>query len=325
MGVLGEAFENIRSYLSLASVMDVVDVAIVAFAIYKLMVLVRKSTAAQVLKGIALLVVVLALSGLFGLNVINYILTTMMQVGFIAVIIMFQPELRKILEKFGANRFNRFFMHREGDAAESGVVISQVVSACGTFSQEKTGALIVFERRVLLDDLVRTGTIINADVSTMLVKNIFFKNAALHDGAMIIRENRVLAAGCVLPNSSNTSLSRDLGTRHRAGVGVSEASDAVVVIVSEETGTISVATDGMLKRHLTTETLMALLRKELLPAEEGEDATSAVRKRVNKVVSSMRSTFVRPPKEKKESGVDKNGWKSRKKRRADKNGGEDVE
>ena len=274
MGILGEALQNIRSYLSLASIVDVLDVALVAFVIYKVMVLVRKTTAAQVLKGIALLVVLLAFSGLIGLSVTNYILSTLMQVGFIAIIIMFQPELRRMLEQVGASRFTHILSRQNEDEEETDRVIGQVVNACSTFSQQRTGALIVFERNVLLSDLVESGTVINADVSSMLIKNIFFKNAALHDGAMIIRENRILAAGCVLPNSTNVNLSRDLGTRHRAGVGASEASDAVVVIVSEETGTISVATGGMLKRHLNTETLTALLHKELAAAGpiDGDDS-----------------------------------------------------
>ena len=274
MGIISEALQNIRSYLSLASIVDILDVALVAFCIYKLMVLVRKTTAAQVLKGIALLVVLLAFSGLIGLNVTNYILSTFMQVGFIAVIIMFQPELRRMLEQVGASRLTRIISRQNDEAEETERVIGQVVSACSTFSQQKTGALIVFERNVLLSDIVQTGTVINADVSAMLIKNIFFKNAALHDGAMIIRENKILAAGCVLPNSSNVNLSRDLGTRHRAGVGASEASDAVVVIVSEETGTISVAVDGMLKRHLNTETLAALLRKELVTSGDTDGSDS---------------------------------------------------
>lgn len=293
MGVIGEALQNIKNYLSLASFMDLIDVAIVAFVIYKLMVLVRKSTAAQVLKGIALLVVMLALSGLLGLNVIRYILSATMQVGLLAVIIMFQPELRKMLEQVGASRFPKLFGRDAiGDAPGAERVIAQVVSACSTFSQQKTGALIVFERRVLLSDLAKTGTIINADVSSMLIKNIFFKNAALHDGAMIIRENRVLAAGCVLPNSANANLSRDLGTRHRAGVGASEASDAIVVVVSEETGTISVAVGGMLKRHLNTETLAALLRKELLPSSD-QSAAKGVKNKVKRAALKVRGAASR--------------------------------
>ena len=290
MGVFTEALQNIKNYLSLASIVDVLDVLIVAFAIYKIIVLVRKTTAAQVLKGIALLVVALALSGLIGLNVINYILTTTMQVGLIAIIIMFQPELRKILERVGSNQFPKLFAHgsAEGNAAEQ--VIAQVVDACATFSAEKTGALIVFERRVLLSDIIKSGTLIDADVSSMLVKNVFFKNAALHDGAMIIRENRIIAAGCVLPNSANANLSRDLGTRHRAGVGASEASDAVVVIVSEETGTISVAVDGMLKRHLNTETLAALLRKELISSADS-DMSRGLKSGAKRITSVVRDVL----------------------------------
>ena len=187
----------------------------------------------------------------------------------LALIILFQPEIRRILEQMGSRRFIAFFTHTEaGNIMEQ--TISQTVLACTEMSQSRTGALIVFEREILLDDMVRSGTVLDASVSSELLKNIFFVKAPMHDGAVIVRHGRLLGAGCMLPLSKNVNLSRDLGMRHRAGIGMSENSDAVVVIVSEETGSISVAIGGMLKRHLKPETLENLLRNELLPQEESE-------------------------------------------------------
>ena len=190
--------------------------------------------------------------------------------GVLALVILFQPEIRRILEEVGSRRFIAFFSRTEaGTAVEQ--AIDQTVLACTEMSQSRTGALIVFERENLLDDMVRSGTVLDAAVSSELLKNIFFVKAPMHDGAVIVRNGRVLGAGCMLPLSKNVNLSRDLGMRHRAGIGMSENADAVVVIVSEETGSISVAIGGMLKRHLKPETLANILRNELLPQEADED------------------------------------------------------
>ena len=218
---------------------------------------------------------VLALSYAFQLNGIYYILNKLMEWGVLALIILFQPEIRRILEQVGSRRIVAFFSHSEaGNVMEQ--TIGQTVLACTEMSQSRTGALIVFEREIMLDDLVRSGTVLDASVSSELLKNIFFVKAPMHDGAVIVRHGRILGAGCMLPLSKNMNLSRDLGMRHRAGIGMSENSDAVVVLVSEETGSISVAVGGMLKRHLMTETLEQLLRNELLPQpeeDEGEKRT----------------------------------------------------
>jgi len=264
-----EALENLRNYVQLADFIDVADILIVAFIIYKLLGLIRNTTAAQVLKGIALLLVLLGLSAVLNLKMLEYIMTNFMQVGFIAVIILFQPELRKVLETAGASRFPKLILSKgETDQNRIEMTIVQIVNACNTLSLQKIGALIVFERKVFLNEAIKTGTILDAQVSSMLIKNLFFPKAALHDGAAIIRDGRLIAAGCMLPLTNNIHLSRDLGMRHRAGVGVSEQSDAVVIIVSEETGSISVAVGGMLKRHLSTDTLSVLLKNELNPREE---------------------------------------------------------
>ncbi|MDD3346304.1 diadenylate cyclase CdaA [Oscillibacter sp.] len=257
----------IGRYLLTIQVTDVLDIAIMAFVMYKVLILVQSTKAASLLKGLFVFLAALVVSYLLHLNGINYIMSKMVEWGVLALIILFQPEIRRVLEQMGSRRFIAFFTHTEsGNTLEQ--TIGQTVLACTEMSQSRTGALIVFEREMLLDDMVRSGTVLDAAVSSELLKNIFFVKAPMHDGAVIIRGGRVLGAGCMLPLSKNVNLSRDLGMRHRAGIGMSENSDAVVVIVSEETGSISVAIGGMLKRHLKPETLENLLRNELLPQEE---------------------------------------------------------
>ncbi len=246
------------------------DIAIMAYILYRILLLVRSTKAASLIKGLMVFLAAVLLSSVFSLRGINFILSRMVDWGVLALIILFQPEIRRILEQMGSRRFMAFF----SPAAAADVMeqaISQTVLACVEMSKTHTGALIAFEREILLDEPLRTGTVLDAAVSSELVKNLFFVKAPLHDGAVLIRRGRILGAGCVLPLSRNANLSRDLGTRHRAGLGLSETTDAVVVIVSEETGTISVAAGGMLKRHLKAETLENLLRNELLPPEDGED------------------------------------------------------
>ena len=258
-------------YLLTLQITDMLDILIIAFLLYKLLTLVRSTKAASLLKGLLAFFALLALSNLFNLRGITYILSKLMEMGVLALIILFQPEIRRILEQLGSRRIVAFFSHSEaGNVMEQ--TIGQTVLACTEMSQSRTGALIVFEREIMLDEFVRSGTVLDAAVSSELLKNIFFVKAPMHDGAVIVRHGRILGAGCMLPLSKNVNLSRDLGMRHRAGIGMSENSDAVVVIVSEETGSISVAIGGMLKRHLKPETLENLLRNELLPQEESGEA-----------------------------------------------------
>ena len=188
-------------------------------------------------------------------------MTNVFEIGMIALVIVFQPELRRLLERVGTHSLRMLISRNEQGTSER--VLNQVVNACEIMSNEKTGVLLVFERDSTLDDYMKSGTIVDAEISSELLRNLFFTKAALHDGAVIVRHNRIAAAGCVLPLTESTTISSDLGTRHRAGIGVSEVSDAVVVIVSEETGIISVAVGGMLKRGLKKETLHKLLRTEL--------------------------------------------------------------
>ena len=262
--------EDIGRYLTLLKVTDFVDIAIIIFLVYKLLSLVKSTRAENILKGVAIFLLALGLSTALDLRAVKYILSHVVDWGILALIILFQPEIRRVLEQVGSRRLVAFFIHEES-ASTMEQAIGQTVLACTEMSQSRTGALIVFEREILLDDMVRSGTVLDAAVSAELLKNIFFVKAPMHDGAVIVRHGRVLGAGCMLPLSKNVNLSRDLGMRHRAGIGMSENSDAVVVIVSEETGSISVAIGGMLKRHLKPETLENLLRNELLPREEDSE------------------------------------------------------
>ncbi|MBQ2840803.1 MAG: diadenylate cyclase CdaA [Oscillospiraceae bacterium] len=264
MDVIGQ----IGRYLTLFGIWDAVDILIVAYIVYKLIAFSRRTNAGQVIKGIVLLLLIAQVSSLLGLNLLNYLLVNTMQLGLLALVVLFQPELRKAFERFGVKLFSQFSFDRTEDVSELEHAILQTVDACKNLSWSRTGALIVFERELLLDNIIRTGTALDSKVTSELLKNIFYPKAPLHDGALIIQKGRIAAAGCMLPLSGNTSLSKQLGMRHRAGVGMSENSDAVVVVVSEETGSVSVAIGGMLKRHLAPETLEKLLRNELMPKSE---------------------------------------------------------
>ncbi len=266
MEVIGSALEKATKYLMTMGISDFIDIIIVAFLLYKSIWFVRKTNSRNLAKGIVLIVVALWLSSeeVLGLTMINYLLRKAVELGLIALLILFQPELRRLLERVGSTFSN-------GRASSTTVLeeaIEQTVHACKDMSASRTGALIIFERGVNLTHIMSTGTVINSDVSSELLKNIFFNKAPLHDGAVIIRDAKIAAAGCVLPLTQLTNLSKDLGMRHRAGIGMSENSDAVVVIVSEESGAVSVAIDGMLKRHLTPERLDTLLHEQLIMPED---------------------------------------------------------
>ena len=257
---------------------DYLDIIIVAYLLYRILPLIRTTGTARVAKAVVVIIIVAWVTDEWNMYTISFILEQFLQVGLIALVVLFQPELRRMLDHLGNMKLSKFF-GAEKPVAEMEPVIGQTVMACEVMSRERVGALIVFARENHLDEYYKTGTLIDAQVSEQLIRNIFFPKAALHDGAMIIRDGRVAVAGCVLPLSESDRLSADLGTRHRAGVGISEVSDAVVVIVSEETGTISVAVGGMLKRHLAPQTLERLLRNELCPNEAPMQDNLAVRLR----------------------------------------------
>lgn len=262
-----DGIQQALRYIQTIEFSDLLDVAIIAYIFYQLMILTKHSQAGQVLKGVILVISLLWLSDLFNLHVLNFMLDSVVQVGFLALIVVFQPEIRHFLGQVGSGNMKRLFRYQmDSNALE--LAITETVSAYRDMSRNRVGALTVFERTSILNDCIRTGTALDAGVSSELLKNIFYPKAPLHDGAVIIREGRIVGAGCVLPLSGNSNISRELGTRHRAGLGITEHTDAVVVICSEETGSISVATEGMLKRHLAPETLERLLRNELLTAPE---------------------------------------------------------
>ena len=271
-----DAIQNFFQTITGMQWSDYLDIAVVAFLIYKLLPLIRTPSTMRIARAVLALVVIAWITDAAHLYTLSFILNQFLAIGLLAFVVLFQPELRRMLDHLGSVKLGSFFGSSK-PVQEMDAVISQTVMACEIMSRERIGALIVFAREQRLEEYFKTGTQIDAQVSEQLLRNIFFKNSPLHDGATIIRDGRVAAAGCVLPLSESHRLSVDLGTRHRAGVGMTEASDAVVVIVSEENGTISVASDGMLKRHLAPQTLAKLLRNELCPQDpEIRDLNPAV-------------------------------------------------
>lgn len=257
---------------------DYLDIFVVAFIIYKALPLLRSTGAMRVARVVLAFFVITWLTDIMELYTLNFLLDQVLAVGLIAIVVLFQPELRRMVDHLSSVKLKRLLgMNQVTDQMD--MVIAQTVQACDIMSRERVGALIVFAKDVHLEEYMKSGTAIDGQVSEQLIRNIFFPKAALHDGAMIIKEGRVAAAGCVLPLSDSTRLSADLGTRHRAGVGMSEATDAVVVIVSEETGAISVAVGGMLKRHLAPQTLERLLHNELCPQPQAQEENLAVKLR----------------------------------------------
>jgi diadenylate cyclase len=269
------------NFINTITVVDIFDILVVAYLIYVVIRFIQDTRAWQVLKGIILLLVILQVSQLVGLNTVNYILSSLLQIGLLALVIVFQPELRKALEKAGASRFSFFqwfgtFPQQQRDVIQE--TIDSVCEACELLSQHKIGALIVFERKLDLEDVIKTGTVLNANIGSQLIVNIFFPNSPLHDGAIILREGKLYAAGCFLPLSQNQDISKELGTRHRAALGLAEAYDPLVVVVSEERGTISLAKDRSMLRNLSIDTLKAALEHNLIADEKKETRRSLFRK-----------------------------------------------
>jgi len=242
---------------------DFLDIGILSLVIYKMLWMMRKTSSGRVLRGIMILIGTMVLSSAIRLTATSFLLNKAVEWGILVLVILFQPEIRRFLERVGSSRLGLNFTTNKESLMDVETAITQTTEAYADLSRDKVGALMVFERHNLLDDVIKTGTPLDCAVSSELLKNIFWNKAPLHDGAVIVRDGRIVGAGCMLPLSGNVNLSRDLGMRHRAGIGMSEHSDAVVVIVSEETGSISAAVGGMLKRHLAPETLERLLRNEL--------------------------------------------------------------
>ncbi len=279
MREITELFQGAISAFVSIGVSDILDILVVAFIIYKLLNMVHAGSTARVAKAIVILIILTVVTSVAKMHMLNFILTNILSLGFLALVILFQPELRRALERLGAKSFFQL-VGGPSQKSEMEEAILATVSACEIMSKERIGVLMAFERDVPLEEYFKTGTMVDARMSEQILRNIFFPKAALHDGAVIVRNGRVAAAGCVMPLSENPHLHSDLGTRHRAGIGTSEVSDAVVVIVSEETGTISVAIGGMLKRHLAPQTLERLLTNALIPEVEEKKTIWSRLKRV---------------------------------------------
>lgn len=273
---MGEILNSMWIQLTHMKWSDYLDILVVAFLIYKVLPLFRSAGTLRILKGIVAVMLIAWVTDILDMHAMYYMVEQVMTVGLLALVILFAPELRRILDHLGNVKITKFFgsEHSEQDLS---AVIEQTVTACEQLSKEKVGALIVFARDNSLEEYRKTGIQVDAKVSDPLLRNIFFHNSPLHDGAVIVTDGRIDCAGCVLPLSNNPRIPKELGTRHHAAVGMSEASDAVIVVVSEETGTISVAVGGMLKRHLAPQMLNRLLRNELMPENDQREDSLALR------------------------------------------------
>ena len=266
--------ENITAYINtvLSSpyniIMFIIDITLVIFIAVKFFQFVKGTRALQLLKGIMFLIVATMLSSLLDLKILNFILTSFMTYGVILLIVMFQPELRRALEQLGSNKINKFFGIEQDIVTKIKENIYKVSIAATELSNTKTGALIVIERDIKLKDIIDTGVAIGAEISPQLLVNIFQPNTPLHDGAVIISESKIMAAACMLPLASDKNISKKLGTRHRSAIGISKESDCVVIVVSEETGKISVAKNGTLIADVKEDALKQILIKNLVPKVE---------------------------------------------------------
>ncbi len=262
---------SIVEYLRLVTVTDLIDIAILSYIIYKCIGILQRTNAAKVAKALLILVAALWISYQFNLDAVNFVLGKTLELGFLALVVIFQPEIRRFLEQLGSgSTFSRFFRSNDTPATGLDKAIDEIVEAYGELAKNRVGALVVFERSTDLSHIIASGTPFSATITSELIKNIFYPKAPLHDGAVVVRKGMIASAACMLPMSESMNLSKELGMRHRAGLGMSERSDAVVAIVSEESGAISVAIHGNLRRHLSPETLGRVLRNELLPHEDPE-------------------------------------------------------
>ncbi len=277
-------FDYAIRFIKVMRMSDCVDIFIVTIAVYYCFMAIRGTRAMQLLRGIAIAAAVFAISNFLRLDTLSYILGKVFQGAMIAVIVIFQPELRNLLEHMGRLKLGHFLglAFDSGEEIKTAQVIDNIAYAAEDLSAEKTGALIVIERGTRLGEYMNSGTTLDANVTTELLKNIFVPNTPLHDGAVIIRGNKIITAGCVLPLTANTNLSSELGTRHRAALGLSEASDAIIVVVSEETGKISIAINGSLMRNMTRQSLTKALTKLLNKETESVDYAKKLRFRKSK-------------------------------------------
>lgn len=248
------------------SISSILDIIVVAYIFYKVYALIKETRAEQLLKGIILMIMLIPISYILKLEMLNFILNKTLTIGLLSVVIIFQPEIRRVLEHIGRSAFEE--LHKIQDEEKRNITVNEIVNAVVNLAETKTGALIVIEQSTRLGDILNSGTILDANVTSNLLENIFVVNTPLHDGATIIRKDKILASGCVLPLTNNNTISKKLGTRHRAAIGLSEISDAIILIVSEETGIVSLAINGRLTRNYDKEKLRIILLKMLEHSEK---------------------------------------------------------
>ena len=266
-----------------------IDIFLVVFLIFHLLKIVKDSRAWQLIKGIALLIIVTWVSGILNLNILNYILSAIMNWGVILIIIIFQPEIRRALEQLGTNRFTQFFGMDKDIATKTKEDIYKIAIAATELAKTKTGALIVIERDIKIKDIISTGVIIDGEVSPQILVNIFVPNTPLHDGAVVISDNKIAAAACMLPLAGDKDIAKELGTRHRAAIGISKESDAIAVVVSEETGKISVAKDGTLIADVREDVLKKILINNVITKRfpENPNKEKGLKKKIKKFHKNM--------------------------------------
>lgn len=258
----------ILNTISLLTINDILDILIVTFSIYKCLMLIKETRAETLIKGVIFILISWKIAEIAQFRMLQFLLKNLLTMGIFALLVLFQPELRRALEFIGRGKFSKSLLNSDDEFYEK---IDYIVTACDDMSKTKTGALIVIEREIGLNEIINTGTNIDAIISDSLIKNIFFKNSPLHDGALIIKKGKISAAGCILPLTQNTSVNKDLGTRHRAALGVIEKSDAIVIVVSEETGVISICCDNQISRYLDKNSLSSILKSKFKISKKNQN------------------------------------------------------
>ena len=260
---------SIQSIMSNFRPEDALDIAIVSYIVYKMIGFIRETRAMQLIRGLVIIIVAFFVSDIFNLYLLNWLLKSLFTMGLFAVVVLFQPELRRALEQVGRKNLMNTNSFRNIDKNKAVETVDALVSAIDDFSATRTGALIAIERETMLNDIIETGVVVDAEISIRLLGNLFYEGSPLHDGGVIIRGARIHAASCVFPLTEKKNIGRNLGTRHRAGVGLSEVCDALIIIVSEETGVVSIAEDGQIRRFVDLKTIEKMLLNMYLPSERG--------------------------------------------------------
>lgn len=273
--------ETLKGVFSSFRPEDALDIAIVSYIVYKILGFIKETRAMQLVRGLLIIVVAFFISDIFNLYLLNWLLKSLVTMGLFAIVVLFQPELRRGLEQVGRKNLMNTNSFRNIDKNKAIATVDALVSAIDDFSASRTGALIAIERETMLNDIIETGVVVDGEISSRLLGNLFYEGSPLHDGAVIIRGDRVHAAACVLPLTEKKNIGRNLGTRHRAGVGLSEVCDALVIIVSEETGVVSIAENGKIRRFMDLKTIEKMLLNIYLPSEQSVYAkmTNMVRRK----------------------------------------------